>query len=258
MAAGLVALAAVLRHVVFGDFTDSGGDLTRALEQWLSPYALAAALFAAGAGAVYGAGAAPRSGAAEEIQSSLLAGLPPSAICGGHLVAVLRIPLAVLLYSGLMWSLAQAGARVVPAEEGGFGAILLAHVILVCVLFMTGAVAFAVQTGARGRSWGGGVAVGLLLNTALIASPLLVNSRVQVMDDPSGVLQLLLLVNPVFAVESAMGRNILRAPWVYAHTSAADYLLDFPSPLTTAGLFFCVGLAAYAVSAWKLRAAFRR
>lgn len=258
MIAILVALSVALRVLVFGGLMYSDRDLGWTLRHWLSPFAMAATILFMGAAAICGAAAAPGMAADEEIQAAHLAGISPTALCAGRLLAALRLPVAALMISALCWLLAQAAAHVVPPEQGGFGAILLAHVILACALFMAGAVAFAFQAGARGRSWGGGVAAGLLLTAALVAAPFLVNSRVQAMEDPSRLLAILLLLNPVFAVESALGRDILHAPWVYARTTAADYLVDTPPPPASAGVFLIIGLAAFALAAWRLRAAFRR
>lgn len=255
---GVIVLAAAFRILVFGSPTGHGNALRDTLRQWLSPGAMAATLLLMTSAAVLGAASAPTGASEEEIQSSLLAGLGAFALCTGRFLAAMWVPGAVLALSCLLWTAAEIKLQVIPAAEGGLGAVLLAHGTLFCATLMIGAVSFLCELRRTPtRSWGRGTAVGLLMTGILVAGPFLINRRIQTMEDPTQLIERTLVINPVSAVEAALGRDILHARWVYEHTGAADYLMTYPPPATSAGIFLTVALIAHALSVLRLRLAYR-
>jgi hypothetical protein len=146
----------------------------------------------------------------------------------------------------------------VSGAQGGSGAVLMAHLVLCCAVTMIGAVSLLCGLRRRpGRAWGRGTAVGLLLTALCVGALFLVNPCVHTLEDPSRLIEGALVINPVSAVGTALGRDILRAPWVYAHTDAADYLFAYPAPMASAGIFTTVGLIAQTLAAIRLRRAYR-
>jgi hypothetical protein len=85
----------------------------------------------------------------------------------------------------------------------------------------------------------------------------LVNPSVQTIEDPSRLVEVTLLINPVSAVETALGRDILHTGWIYEHSRAADYLTSYPPPIVSAGIFLTIGLIAHALAVIRLRRAYR-
>lgn len=253
LALAWIGLAVALRYLLFGEPSDGAMTPTRTARDWLSPSALSAVLVLMLSAAVIGAAAAPSNVDKGEIEAALAAGVTSKSICGGRLIAALQLCLIGIFVSYLDWFFLQAFVQVVPPSDGGWFAILLAHIAMLCGTLMSGAVGFLFSIGESGSSRGTGIAIGLLFVSALIAGPVLIQPFLHMWDDPSSLIAALLIINPVWAVDNALGRDILHSPWIYAHTSAADYNLPYLPVAATAALYLAVGVAALWLSSVRLR-----
>jgi len=226
------------------------------LIRWLTTALLSAAPVMLAAAAVLGAGSAPAASETGEIQDALLTRLRPFEIVLGRLLAALRPILLALALSCAFWLL----AFLAPWKAGdiGFGAILLAHLALLCSVLMIGSVA-ALFAGNRrpGRNWGRGAGVALAWAALCLSAILLVDPQVRRMDDPIGLIEGTLLFNPISAVTTPLKLDLLRTQWLYGHTAAPEFEFAYPPPIASAAVFLGIGWAAMAMTAWRLRAAYR-
>ena len=85
----------------------------------------------------------------------------------------------------------------------------------------------------------------------------LANTTVRRMDDPTGLIDGLLFVNPAAAAASALRTDVLRLPWIYERTDAPEYRFSYPPPLGSCALFGAVGALAAALAAARMRRAYR-
>jgi hypothetical protein len=254
---GLLALSDALQRT-WAQSSVYSGNAPDFLLRWLAMGAAGAALLLLPCAAVLGAGAVPPQSEFEATQTALLTHLTAFDICAGRLLAGLWPVLSTLLASCAFWLAAQLGWRFVPGALHGFGPICVAHLTLLCAVFMVGAVGFLFATRRRpGRLWGRGATVALLwalfcMTTLFLANPLLLR-----LQDPTRLIAGTLLLNPASAVTTAFDMDVLRTNWLYDRTDAPQYPFVYPPPLASAGLFALLGGGALGLSAMRLRRAYR-
>jgi hypothetical protein len=90
-----------------------------------------------------------------------------------------------------------------------------------------------------------------------LISLFLVEPLLKRMTKPALLIETTLLINPVAAVSTAFGMDILRTNWIYDHTSAPEYLFAYPNPLLSALVFVCMTIAVLMLAAVRLRRAYR-
>jgi len=188
----------------------------------------------------------------------LLTRLTAFDLCAGRLLAWLWplesavfASLAVWLTVKLVW---------IPEETPGPGHvdILVAHAVLLLEVLAAGAVAFLCALRRRpGRVWLRGTLVALALVGAGVTGLFALNPVVRRMEDPTRLIDGLLTVNPAMGPVSAMRADVLRIPWLYVRTDAAEYPFEYPSPLLTMALYGAIAGGAAAASAVRLRRAYR-
>jgi hypothetical protein len=250
----LLAVAAMLQ-TQWPQSTEYAGSVHGFLLRWLTTCAVGSVCLFLPCAAVLGAGAVPTTVEFEATQTALMTRLTAFDLCAGRLSAALWPLLAAILASGAFWAVAQACRHFMP---GGLGALLTAHLVLLCAVGMTGAIGFLSALKRRpGRAWGRGAGAALLTVTLGVTGLFLANPQIRRMDDPTRLIAGALLVNPIAAVATACDLDLLRIPWLYSHTEAHDYPFAYPAPLASAGLFASVGLAAQGLSALRLRRAYR-
>ncbi len=253
----LLALSAVLQ-VTWAQVSIYSGSAPRFLLRWLTMGAAGAAFLLLPCAAVLGAGAAPSSVEREATLSALMTRLTAFDICAGRLLAGLWPLEAALLASCALWMAAQLGWGFVPGALHGLGPILAAHLVLLCAVFMIGAVGFLFALrGRSGRLWGRGAAAALLLVAFCLTAIFLSEPQIRRRDDPTRLIEGALLLNPVAAVATALDLDVLRTNWLYDHTSAPEYPFTYPAPLASAGLFAAIGAAALGGAAFRLRRSYR-
>ena len=97
-----------------------------------------------------------------------------------------------------------------------------------------------------------------MLWTALcLLGILLLNPLLQRMDKPVRLIEGALLLNPLSAVSTVLNLDILRTEWVYTRTVAPEFPFLYPSAVASFAVFFLIGLGALALSAIRLRRAYR-
>jgi hypothetical protein len=237
---------------------NAAGDTRAALlTRWLTTSLLSATPILLSVAALLGAGCVPTNSEAGEVQDALLTQLRPFEIVLGRLLAALRPVLLLLALSCGFWGLAARTPW--GAGEIGGGAVLVAHLALLCAVLMIGSVAALFATGRRpGRAWGRGAGVALALTVLSMTAILLIDPQVRRMDDPVRLIEGALLINPVAAVATPLKLDLLRTQWLYGHTTAPEFEFAYPPPLASATLFAAIAGAALVMTAWRLRAAYRR
>ncbi len=249
----LLVLAAGIQSLFFGQVTPYTNDAVRFLLRWLTTECLAAALLLPIAGAVLGAGAVPAGAERDSIQATLLTHLTGFEIATGRLLAALWSPGVALLLSWTFWTAIRFGFPFTTGSGNGFLEIAAAHLIVLSVLFASGAVGFLFALRRSGRSRECGTAVALLLLAFCVSGLVLFNPLVRKMDTPTPLIESLLVINPVTSAASALNKDILRVPWIYSRTDAPEYPFTYPAPLATAGLFALIALTAQGITAVWLR-----
>jgi hypothetical protein len=250
-----LALALESRVTPVREYLDS----PRFLLRWLSMEGLAAPLLYLPLAAALGAFAAPPAARFEETQSMLLTRLSSFDICAGRLMASLWPVISALLASCALTLSAQLVWRVLlPGTTAGYVAIFAMHAVLLASVLAIGAVAMLCALRRRpGRVWARGAGIALAAAGLAICGIFLCNSVILRMDNPTGLIYGLLLVNPATAATSSVGVDVLRQSWLYDRTNAHDFLFVYPPAAATAALFAGGALAALAVASVRLRRAYR-
>lgn len=252
-----LAIAAGLQTALMPNM-EYTGEVPRFLMRWLTMGAVSAAFLYLPCAAVMGAGAVPPVEKFEATQSALLTRLTPLNLCMGRLFAALWPLLSALMASCAFWLAAQVAWRFVHGPLDGSGPIFLAHLVLLCAVYMVGAIGFLFALRRRpGRAWGRGAGIAGILTALLLSGLLLLNPLIRKMSDPTQVINSALLVNPAIATAAAFKMDTLRLKWLYEHTDAPEYPFSYPEPQMSAALFAGMGLLAQGLSAALLRRAYR-
>ena len=250
----LLAIAAGLQSLFFGQISVYSNNEVRLLLRWLTTETIAAALLLPCAGAILGSGAVPVSAEREAIQALLLTRLTAWDIVAGRLLAALCVPFCVLGISLTGWLAAQYGFRFSPGSLAGLGPILAAHGVLLAMLTMSGAAGFLCALCVRpGRSWERGALLSLLLSVLCIFGLFALNGPIRRIENPTALIEAALLINPVTGVSAALDKDILRVPWIYKRTEAPEYPFLYPPPLATAGVLMLIAAGAQTAAALRLR-----
>lgn len=250
----LLAIAAGIQSLFFGQVSVYSNNEVRLLLRWLTTETIAAALLLPCAGAILGAGAVPGSAEREAIQALLLTHLTAWDIVTGRLLAALRIPFCVLGISLIAWMTAQCAFHFSPGSLAGLGPILAAHGVLLATLLMSGATGFLCALRSRpGRSWERGALLSLSLSVLCVFGLFALNAPIRRMDNPTALIEAALLINPVTGVSAALNKDILRVPWIYQRTEAPEYPFLYPPPLATTGVLTLIALGAQTAAALRLR-----
>jgi ABC-type transport system involved in multi-copper enzyme maturation permease subunit len=254
----LLAIAAGLQSLFFGQMTVYSNNETRFLLRWLTTETIAAALLLPCAGAILGAGAVPASAEREAIQATLLTHLTAWEIVTGRLLAALWIPLCVLGVSLLGWLGAQAGFHFLQGSRGAVGPLLEAHGVLLATLLMSGATGFLGALRARpGRAWERGAVLSLSLSLFCLFGLFTLNGPIRRMNNPTTLIDAALLINPISGLCAALDKDILRVPWIYRRTEAPEYPFFYPSPYATGGVLLLAALGAQTTASILLRRSYR-
>ena len=249
-AVGIVVLLFVatlaLGALVFGRIPDL---LESGPMGWVLVEPAAATIALMIAAALAGAAAAVT---AEEARSLLVTSLRPLDICVGNLTAGLTPVLVALAVDFMVWMLIVVfGQRAWPPAHLRAASVVSAHFVQLCAIALVATVAMlSSQTSASRKASLRGAVMGLLVIAACVGEVFVVNQPVS-----SAQAMWLLAPNPVAATASAVGQDILRAPWIYDHTVLVQYDYTYPAPGITAALFALATLAALAASAERLRRA---
>ena len=254
----LLGIAAGLQSLFFGQISVYSSNAVRFLLRWLTTEMIAAALLLPCAGAILGAGAVPISGEREAIQAMLLTRLSAWEIVTGRLLAALWAPFCVLGVSLAVWVAMQLPVQFSPGSAGGIGPILTAHAVLLAVLLMSGATGFLFAVRSRpGRAWERGAALSLCLSTGCVFGLFALNRPIRHLDNPTTLIEAVLLINPVTGVSAALNKDILRVPWIYNRTEAPEYPFVYPAPSATAGTLALIALIAQAGASTMFRRSYR-
>ena len=139
----------------------------------------------------------------------------------------------------------------------GVGSIFAAHLVLLVMLLMSGATGFlcAMRRG-PGRSWERGALLSVTLSVICLFGLFALNRPIRRMDNPTALIEAVLLIDPISGVCAALDKDILRVPWIYNRTEAPEYPFRYPSPFATAGVLALVALGAHTAAATRLRRAY--
>ncbi len=206
-----------------------------------------------------GATAAPERAEFVDTQSALLSRLTGFEICLGRLLASLWIIIAAVLLSLAFWLTAQLGWKFAPLEWGAFTVQLFAaHLLALLAALAFGSMSLLIAINRRpgrnilrGTFWASGAAI-LCYGGLFLVEPL-----IKKMSAPRFLIELTLLVNPIAAVSTLKGMDILRTNWVYDQTSAPEYLFYYPAPLWSGVVFVSVAVLVLHLAAYRLRVAYR-
>ncbi len=233
-------------------------DIPRFMHRWLDMSALTAPLLYLPIAGLCGAFTAPPASRFEETQGMLLTRLTPFDLCAGRLLAGLWPLVGALMASCALGLGVQVAWRPLPGTSSGYAAILILHLVLITALLSTGATGFLFAIRRRpGRNWGRGGGITLLVTALSLGGLFLFDPVVRQMENPTGIIDGLLLVNPATAATTALGMDVLRLPWIYERTIAPEYPFQYPSPLVSSALFASEALAALALASVILRRAYR-
>ncbi|MCW3099728.1 MAG: hypothetical protein JWL77_5346 [Chthonomonadaceae bacterium] len=253
----LLAIAAGLQSLFFGQVSVYSNNEVRFLARWLTTEMIAAALLLPCAGAILGSGAVPVSAERAAIQALLLTHLTAWDIVTGRLLVALRVPLFLLGLSLAVWLAAQIGFRFLTGSTQGIGSLLAAHIVLLAMLLMSSTMGFLFASRARpGRSWERGAVLSLSLSVICLFGLFTLNGPIRRMDNPTALIESALLINPISGVCSALDKDILRVPWIYKRTEAPEYPFYYPAPFATAGVLALIALGAQTAAALRLRRAY--
>lgn len=167
--------------------------------------------------------------------------LTPAAIC----VAALGSAVTPLLLA-LLLSLAGWSALALLWGGPSVGQVALGHALVLGHVLALGLAGQALAALLRQPTLAGPLAVGCLAIGAtaiVLVEPLLARS-----GPPEWWIALALVVNPLTAVGTALGLDILRTPWIYSLTSAPEYRFAYPSPWLTLALYTALTL----VLGWRM------
>ena len=206
-----------------------------------------------------GANAAPERAEFVETQSALLSRLTGFEICLGRLLASFWIVVSALLLSLAFWLTAQLGWRFAPEAWKPFAIQLFAaHAIILLASLAFGSIGLLAAINRRpgrnilrGTFWAGGLAM-VCYSGLFLAEPI-----IKKMQTPRLLIEATLLINPIVAVSTLKGMDILRTNWVYDHTSAPETLFYYPAPLWSAILFAVLAEVVLHFAAYRLRVAYR-
>ncbi len=206
-----------------------------------------------------GANAAPERTEFVDTQSALLSRLTGFEICLGRLLASLWIVASALLLSLAFWLTAQLGWKFSPEAWKPFAVQLFgAHTIVLLASVALGSVGLLIaiirrpgRNILRGTFWASSLAI-ICYSGLFLVEPI-----IKKMPTPRLLIESTLLVNPIVAVSTLKGMDILRTDWVYDHTSAPETLFYYPSPLWSAVLLAVVAELALHFAAYRLRVAYR-
>jgi hypothetical protein len=252
-----LALALALQSAIT-PLKEYNSDTPRFLLRWLSMAALVGPALYLPCGAVLGAFAVPPISRFEETQSALLTRLTPFDVCAGRLAAALWPVISSLLASCAFWLSVQIAWRSAPGAGSGYLSIFLVHIVLLCAVYMIGAMGFLFALRHRpGRIWGRGALFGTGWAVLCLTTILLINPLIRRMDNPTALINAALTINPATAATTALNMDVLRLRWLYDHTDAPEYPFAYPSPLLSSAIFAGIGLAAQGLSALRLRRAYR-
>lgn len=261
--AGLLAVLLVISaqlQRLWLNTDDYVGSEMNFLARWLTTSALAAIFLLLPCAAVLGAGAVPTRAEFEKTQSALLTRLTAFDIIAGRLLASLWPLISTLLASLAFWLCAQLGWHFLEGPRKGFLLVFLAHTVLLCAVFMVGAVGFLCAVRRRpGRNWSRGALAGLLWVALCIGGIFAIDPLFRRMNNPTPLINAALLFNPATAVVTAFGAlfDPLKYAWIYNHTTVNEYEHAYPPSLVSTGVFLAIGLLAMGLAAWRMRRAYR-
>jgi len=252
------AIAAGLQYSIM-PAREYSGDTPGFLHRWLSMAALAGPLLYLPIAAVLGAVAAPPVSRFEETQSMLLTRLTPFDVCAGRLLSWLWPLISALLASCAISLTVQVIWRpLFPGSADGYAAIFVVHLILLASVLAIGAIGFLFAMRRRpGRVLARGTIAALLSAVLAVMGLFLCNPVIGRMENPTGLIYGLLVINPATASAAALRMDVLRVPWLYDRTVAHDFPFSYPPPLASCALFTGIAMAALALSAVRLRRAYR-
>lgn len=207
--------------------------------------------------AVFGAMAAPNSAQSYGVQSQLLTRLTAVDICAGRLFAALWVPILTLTLSCVLWLFAQGIWRFVHVTDNGVAPVLLMFLIQFLALISTGALSmlFAL-TRKPASNWGRGALIGAGWSMFSLSGILLCNDVLRRMEDPTRIINGLLLINPATTAASALNHDILRRNWIYERTIAPQYLFSYPGVWQSVLFFGILAIFALGAASWRLRRAY--
>ena len=239
--------------------SEYSGDTARYLFRWLSMAAVSASLVYLPCAAFLGAMAVPPISRFEETQSMLLTRLAPYDVCAGRLFAWLWPVISALLASCALSLTVQVVRRpVMPDGAGGYAAIVIMHAALLTGACLIAAVGFLAATRRRpGRVWTRGALVATVTAVIAVFGLTLADSLLKRLEDPTGLIYALLLVNPAVAAATPLQVDTLRLQWVYERTTAHEYPFLYPPPLASCALFVGGTVGALALASVRLRRAYR-
>lgn len=236
-----------------------GGDISHFLTRWLTMCALGGPILTMPIAAVLGALAAPAASQFEETQSMLLTRLTPFDLCCGRLVACLWPVLSEMLAFCALSLTVQLAWRPLALERiDGYIAIIVVSLVLLSAVLAIGTTGFLFALRGRpGRVLARGIFAGIALAALSVTGLFLVNPVVRRLDNPTGLITEMLLVNPSIAATSALRVDILRLPWLYERTDAPEYPFSYPEPLATCAVFGGGAVAMLGMASARLRRAYR-
>lgn len=219
----------------------------RSLSRWVTAAMVSASLVTAPWAAFRGALVLQRlqeSGALKQYQSAsmgagrLLFGMATAALAPGS------VTLALTLAAGLAAGLASGEPRL--AE------MLAGHLLLAVIL--GSAALFGIWMAPRLR-WPALVGVlTLILIASGVAAVALLDPLYPSLGKPEPWIYLTLLVNPVTALGSALGADVLRFEWVYSRIRAHDYFYIYPPVWQSALIFAAPGGICFWLTRRRLEA----
>ncbi len=207
--------------------------------------------------AVFGAMAAPNSAQSHGVQSQLLTRLTAFDICAGRLLAALWVPILALTLSCALWLFAQGIRRFVHVTDNGVLPVLLMFLTQFLALISTGALSmlFAL-TRKPASNWGRGALIGALWSLFSLTGILACNDFLRRMEDPTRIINALLLINPATTAASALNHDLLRRSFIYERTVAPQYLFCYPDVWQSVLFFGVLALFALGAASWRLRRAY--
>ena len=206
------------------------------------------------AAAFLGATSVPNALETEAVEGLLLTRLSSFDICAGRLVANLWNLLLSLFLSTGIWVVANSFLRFEKADSDGVFAILTGFGIQASALLLIGALSalFAIRR-RSGGSWGRGAGIASLWAVFSLIGLFMLNELIKKLEDPTRLINFLLLINPATSAASALQHDILRWNGIYERTIAPEYPFSYPLAWQSL-LFFTLGtLLTLVLASWRLK-----
>ncbi len=248
----LAAAAWAMRSQLLSSPYNPGDAASTVLLRMLVCTTTASALFLPLFAALLAPAALPLQEEKRTVEEQIMAGIGMSQILGARLLAALRPILLLWLLLVLLWGGFQLYWHIAPSLQ----ALLFSQFQLLCGISAASCTALLCAASGKGkRHWGRGSSMAAAVHLLLCTGLLLAEQKISQSSNPVRLIEGLLAVNPVMAACSPLQFDLLRTPWLYLHSSAAEFEFHTPpAALFALGAAVLSALSLFAASIFLQRA----